>query len=173
MFIFNNKIWIEIEDSSGNYNYYSWDGVYNGVPATLTQETNLNGGDWWHLDYPVEFGGNLYFRYYDGTDSSVYEIEAGSAPQSESLATAFSASTKFDKAYTVNNQLYFRGSDANFGDELWSWDGVSASAERLTDINPGPADGLTIWPLGVASDGSVFLYGDDGSNAESELWVYG
>ena len=117
----------------------------------------------------------MYFRYYDGTGYSVYEIDPGSAPQSESLATAFSASTKFDKAYTVNNQLYFRGSDANFGDELWSWDGVSASAERLTDINPGPANGLSspFGILGVASDESVFLIGDDGSNAEIELWVYG
>ena len=73
----------------------------------------------------------------------------------------------------MNNQLYFRGADNNFGQELWSWDGVSASAERLTDIYTGPADGLSFSVRGVASDESVFLYGDDGSNAEKELWVYG
>ena len=173
LFVFDNKIWIEIKDSLNNYNYYSWDGIYNGVQATLTQETNLSAPFLYSLDYPVEFGGSLYFRYYDGVGLSVYEIEANSAPQSESLATAFSASTNFDKAYTVNNQLYFRGDDANFGDELWSWDGVSASAARLTDINTGPANGLTFFVLGVASDESVFLSGDDGSTAEKELWVYG
>lgn len=40
----------------------------------------------------------------------------------------------------ANNKLYFVASDSLYGKELYEYDGINVS--RLTDINPGPAQGV-------------------------------
>jgi ELWxxDGT repeat protein len=76
-----------------------------------------------------------------------------------------------------NGAVYFAGSDATHGIELWKTDGTAAGTVRLADINPGATgsepplgdgSGASSYQLTV-SGGKLFFTADDGSHGD-ELW---
>ncbi|RYY95231.1 MAG: hypothetical protein EOO11_16260, partial [Chitinophagaceae bacterium] len=65
------------------------------------------------------------------------------------------------------NTIYFAGSDATNGSELWKSDGTAAGTVLVKDINPGTADSN---PSGFCQVGNtVCFFATDGPNAY-QLW---
>ena len=55
----------------------------------------------------------------------------------------------------VDDRVFFRGWDAEHGEELWVSDGSQAGTRRVADIAPGSADSLPI--VGAAHDGALYF----------------
>ncbi|MCA9138826.1 MAG: proprotein convertase P-domain-containing protein, partial [Planctomycetales bacterium] len=77
--------------------------------------------------------------------------------------------TPMDPFYPVvfNGALYFNARDAQFGSEIWRYDGTYA--QRVTDINPNALDSspsfLTVF------DDAIYFQANDGVNG-FQLWKY-
>ena len=65
--------------------------------------------------------------------------------------------------------LYFRANDGTNGNELWKYDGTTATmVNGPTGINPSGESNP--WDL-IVFDGALYFYADDGTNGY-ELWKY-
>jgi ELWxxDGT repeat protein len=67
----------------------------------------------------------------------------------------------------VNGTLFFVGSDAEAGQELWKSDGTAAGTTLVKDIRPGP-DGS--YPEGLINVGGTLFFAAYNDAAGQELW---
>ncbi|WGF89914.1 Ig-like domain-containing protein [Marinivivus vitaminiproducens] len=97
-----------------------------------------------------EVDGEVYFSASDpdGDGSAIYKVVETSSllPTAEqwsspSLDTAYAGPAPYDDMY------YFVGADSANGREVWRAESDGTGAERVTDIDPGPADS---YPTGLS-----------------------
>jgi ELWxxDGT repeat protein len=67
----------------------------------------------------------------------------------------------------INGTLYFGGTDAMHGRELWVSDGTPANTRLLKDINPGTASGT---PNGFTDIGGGVILFEAADSYGAELW---
>lgn len=69
-----------------------------------------------------------------------------------------------------NNRLYFHGTDANHGKELWSTDGTTQGSTLVKDITPGAADSVFIKDSMIVLNGSLYFATVDSNAQRVTLW---
>ena len=126
------------------------------------------------MDDAVVFNGALYFGAKGGSTSGkeLWKYDGVNAPSIVADIYAGSAESDPEDLVVFNGALYFSADVGSNGRELWKYDGTTAT--MVTDINPGPPDGLridgTYHNLRVY-DGALYFAADDGTNGR-ELWKY-
>src|SRR6185312_15684434 len=87
---------------------------------------------------PTAYGNRIYFAAGSSASAQLYAYDpvakALSGPIFNIGNVPFSTGPDFTVA---NNVLYFTNSTAQYGSELWAYDGVNEY--RVSDINPGTA----------------------------------
>lgn len=117
----------------------------------------------------VAADGRLWFTLNDGGFASL-RVASGSGSievYREPLPPIFAIVPPLQLC-ALGSRMYFAGSDATHGRELWGSDGSPAGTALLADLRPGAASGS---PRAlVAAGGRVFFGADDGV-AGDELWI--
>jgi ELWxxDGT repeat protein len=116
------------------------------------------------------FRGSLYFLASPAGEFTriLYRASASGGDPVALAEVGTSLNAPVLPAFTpVGDRLFFVGSDAESGAELWVTDGTATGTRRVRDIHPGPAssqpDGL------VAAGNRVFFGAEDGEHGR-ELW---
>ena len=122
--------------------------------APITGITNL-----------IVAGGTLYYTATDSARNSVLFKFSGTA--STQLTSTANGGTDPHFFTAFGTGLYFSAYDPTHGYEPWKYDGTSAAAVRLADINSGP---LGSYPVGFAVSNNVLLFQATNSLRGAELW---
>ena len=154
---------------SGAGSLWESDGTAAGTYQVFTQPF-LNVGRLQVYDGSLYFGAGGYTPYAlwktDGTAAGTAQV------------TAIPNGTSQPSLLTVaNGTLYFSAGDSVHGVELWRSDGTATGTMLVKDIDPGPADGVTVKPANtaylspemIAFDGKVFFDATDRTHGV-ELW---
>ena len=165
MVTLGSRVLMSTGQPSGDRSLWATDGTPGGTAALLPG-----------LSLPSDitaFSGSAYLSASDAAHGTEVWKSDGT-PGGTSLAfdlvpgTGSSTPGYFTPA---GNKLFFTASDPAAGNELWTTDGATAS--RLADIRPGPADSfptqLTVSPINVLSS-VVYFTADDGVSGR-EPWV--
>jgi ELWxxDGT repeat protein len=119
--------------------------------------TNVNGVLYFSAINPV--GGRDLWKS-DGTETGTIIVASGVLPDSLLIGEP-------PLIASIGNNLFFRGSDAASGGELWISNLTTGVTNRLVDINPGVGNSdpgsLTVF------NGDLYFAADDGTSGR-ELW---
>ncbi|RYE25646.1 MAG: T9SS type A sorting domain-containing protein [Sphingobacteriales bacterium] len=73
--------------------------------------------------------------------------------------------------YTLNNKIYFRGSDTVHGDELWVTDGTASGTNMLKDLTPATGESSDIGPFTECNNKLYFTGRLTGSGSPFGVYV--
>jgi ELWxxDGT repeat protein len=133
-----------VQDQEGwSFNITSADGALQADPGTLA--ITLNDND----------GGNI--------------PNAPAAPPMAKLLKEFNPYPSSINSFVFNNKVYYAGSDAGNGTELWISDGTSNGTKLLKDINPGVASSSPSSFFKVPGSSYLFFKAITASEG-TELW---
>jgi ELWxxDGT repeat protein len=115
-------------------------------------------------------GGTLYFTATNGTGGALYKTDGTSLGTVllRQGTTAGGAVGDRKQLLNVNGIVYFVGSEATHGQELWRSDGTPAGTFMVKDIYPGAGGGLAGSSLVGVGNTIFFAAGDDTHG--DELW---
>lgn len=143
--------------------------VHDGVSTTRVFDFNPGGVN----DLTI-YNGKLYYASNNGTGDELYSYNGSSVALAAEISPGGSFSGPFSSKplylAVYENVLYFQASESPAtGDELWSFDGTSASltADILADVNSSSPNDLTVY-----KDKLLFQARGDLSTG-FELWEYG
>lgn len=163
-FIYNSVLYFTATDGSNGYEPWRTD----GTPANTYMMMNITGnaGDSYTTFYTV-YNGYLYFyaydpaigselRWTDGVNVSYYDLSPGSSDSDISRPVVY------------NGKLYFGArEDGTTGNELWSFDGTTATLIRdiytTAGFSSAPSDFFIF-------NNRMFFGANDGASGR-ELWV--
>lgn len=100
----------------------------------------------------VDLNGRLMFLADGGSGTRLWTFDGTTATE---LPASPSGSLT-----VMGSRVYFTGTDALSGAELWSSDGTASGTARVTDLTPGPDSSNTL-VLGSAA-GSLYFAGENG-----------
>ena len=121
----------------------------------------------------ASFGGHLYFlaRLADDDTGAATFLYRSNGTALGTVPLAAVGNLDYDKTppgfTVVGARLFFRASDREHGDELWSTDGTTVGTRLVADVAPGVASSRPL-PLGAAG-GRLYFMADDGEHGV-ELW---
>lgn len=148
---------------------------YDPVIKTAEQLSFINSGPGSDPAWITEANGKIYFTAFDpakGRELFEYNPASGVVTIVEDI---YPGGTGSEPASLVNvfGALYFTAVSPDYGRELYKYDG--SILQRLTDLNPGPGDGLAAHSdglpvIGVVGD-ELYIAGNDGT-AGFQLFRY-
>jgi ELWxxDGT repeat protein len=110
-------------------------------------------------------GDSLIVAAYTGTSAYTPYVSVAGAPAVRWTAVS---SIAREKGATLDGVLYFAGTDATYGTELWRTDGTTAGTWRVADLLPGSGSST---PRGFTVSGNrVYFSATDGIHG-GEPWV--
>jgi ELWxxDGT repeat protein len=147
---------------SGSYCLWASDGTSAGTkifldptPDATVENFSLAGGS---LFFTIDVGQKLFISDGTAAGSHILATFATETVGEDSQPSGFTS---------INGQVAFIANDGIHGYEIWLTDKSSHDTRMLTDLNPGPGDGVNTALVAV---GNHLIFG--GSNgAGEELWV--
>jgi ELWxxDGT repeat protein len=154
--------------------------VKSGTTATETWRTDGTEAGTYPLtysttnawDFIVTAGtarvGNALYGEVRNRDSGLYALGVTDGTTAGTQAVSDNFTQNLSGFCVVDGAIYFTGSDAAAGQELWRSDGTAAGTVRVADIRPGTS-GSSPSNL-VAANHQLFFQADDGTTGR-EWWV--
>lgn len=138
--------------------FYSKDGKLSKVAFNLTLNTSWK---------PIEVNGRFVFAVNATPDSVGLWTTDGTWAGTIPLAPLSKVVIKTINRLAIGNQLYFVGTSAAHGNELWITDGTVANTKLVKDIRSGAASS-SISKFVLRND-EIFFFANDGLHGY-ELW---
>ena len=169
---YNGKLYFDANNGSNGKELWE----YDPVTDKAEQLSFINTGAGSDPEWITAISGKIYFTAFEpsaGRELYQYNISTGVTSRVEDIypgAQGGNPSGLMD----VFGTLYFSAVSPDYGRELYKYDGTTV--QRLTDLNTGTADGVSMHPdgmptLGAAGD-NIFFAGDDGGGADVQLFRY-
>ena len=144
---FGNALFFMVRnDTSGGYVLWKTNGTEVGTVLLVSIVPSIGGNG------PNNFmavGNRLYFVANDGTHGDEVWASDGTAAGTgmlkdinPGLGDGYSSSYGVLDFIAAGNLLYFKAYEPTTGYEIWKTDGSFAGTVRVTDLNPGVADGV-------------------------------
>lgn len=169
MMTFNNKLYFQANNGFLGTELWSHDPNTNSTQCL----TDINpGGNSSTIAFITAFNNKLYFAGTNGNDTSTGNtgLELYCFDPSSNLTSlvfdinpGYQPSNPFGLT-VINNKLYFVASEPLHGKELYVYDGINVT--RLTDINPGPSQGVYTSDHSYPTlfNGSIYFAANDSNN---------
>lgn len=149
--------------------------LYNPVVKAAEQLSYINTGAGSDPDWITEANGKIYFTAKDPAKGrELFEYDPATS-NVKLLEDIYPGATGSEPSSLINvfGVLYFNAVSPDYGRELYKYDG--SAVQRLTDLNPGTADGLgkhdgLFSTIGAAGN-ELFMAGNDG-NTGMQLYKY-
>lgn len=145
MTLYNNKLYFQANNSTVGTELW----VHDPVALTTQCLTDINPGALSSsISFITVYNNKLYFAGSNGNDTTAGNtgIELYCYDPALNLVSLVSdinpgyVGSNPTAIMTANNKLYFVATEPVYGKELYEYDGINVT--RLTDVNPGPAQGL-------------------------------
>ena len=174
MTVLNNTLYFIAETGAGGRFEELWKS--NGTAAGTVRVSDI-GSTVYNSDQMTNVSGKFYFLRSDGPSSNELWVSNGTAAGTLALKsfTGGAAKLKFHIGTYVDNpgyngKLYFYGTTANQGYELWQSNGTVSGTKIVTDLFPGPGDSSVNGVFhGQAFNGYFYFQADDDVHGV-ELW---
>lgn len=149
--------------------------LYNPVAGAAEQLSYISTGAGSDPHWITEANGKIYFTANDpakGRELFEYDPATSNVKLLEDIYPG-SIGSEPSSLISVFGTLYFNAVSPDYGRELYKYDG--SSVQRLTDLNPGTADGLAkhdgLFSTIGAAGNELFMAGNDG-NTGMQLYKY-
>lgn len=172
--LFNNRLYFSADNYTAGREQWQYTG--SGIPtlvADLNSAGNSGAAVWsWTAGNAVA-GNKMYFNGNNGT--SGWELFSCDTANNIILEAdinpgAGNANPVYFTSY--NNIIYFFAATPSYGYELWQYNPATATAARLTDLNPGPDSSVAGSGTGIIPfKGRLYFAANDGLHGE-ELFAY-
>lgn len=169
--VFNNKLIFNANDGTNGDELWISDGT--SIGTIVLKDINTGSSSSSPRNFFI-FGNAVYFSALtavgielwktDGTEAGTVLVK--NINQKTGSISTISSNPRFFTKY--NNQLYFKAEDGITGSQIWKTDGTDAGTVRVSNGNPGNANGLSIQDL-TAGGSYMYFTGNDG-NGDLELY---
>lgn len=169
--IFNEKLIFNANDGSNGDELWISDGSSNGT--LILKDIYTGTGSSSPRNFFI-FGNAVYFSALtaigvelwktDGTEAGTVLVK--NINQKTGSISTISSNPRFFTKY--NNQLYFKAEDGITGSQIWKTDGTDAGTVKVSNGNPGNANGLSIQDL--TAGGSYMYFTGNNGNGDLELY---
>ena len=157
LLVYNSALYFGANDGTSGAELWK----YVGGAAGLASDINASGGS--NPQYFTEFNGKLYFSASDGSGAALYAHSGAS--------TVAATSLRLPAYLTVyNSTLYLAANDpaTTYGQELWSYDGVTSPTVPAADIYVGNNS----FPGYLTVMGTTLYFQANDGSSGAELWKY-
>ncbi|MCC7030653.1 MAG: T9SS type A sorting domain-containing protein [Chitinophagaceae bacterium] len=142
---YNNKLYFQANSPATGTELWVHDPVLNTTQCLSDINPGANSST---IAFITEYNGKLYFAGSNGNDTTAgntglelysYDPAINAVNLVADINPGYLPSNPTG-LMVANNKLYFVAAEPSYGKELYEFDGVNIT--RLTDVNPGPAQGI-------------------------------
>jgi ELWxxDGT repeat protein len=163
---YQGRVWFTADDGVHGTELWHSDGTPLGTALFFEGTAGANGTQF--TDFTIA-GGQLFFpiggRLFvtDGFPGGTHEVLANPA-------FVVRGGAGFGSLTALGNSVYFAGTSAGTGTELWRSDGTAAGTYMVRDIWPGAGDGVPVAaPMRLLGSRHLWFHGQDAASGQ-ELW---
>ena len=147
-----------------NLRAWATDGTADGTHPVTIAPAEPNGDE-----YGATAGGGAVFGVYADSGYELW-VSDGSLAGTHEVVIPDGPVTELPYEFTSHNGwAYFGLAEPVHGHELWRTNGITT--ERVTDLAPGPADGLPRGDARIEAVGNDLYFVGDDTTTGDELWV--